>query len=71
MEELLFVSFDNNERKDECGLCVFKRHKNGKIEVLKMEFDEQAKILYKLLTDQSTKADIKSNRLEREVGESE
>ncbi len=49
MEEILFVSFDNNERKDECGLCVFKKHKNGKIEVLKMELDEQAKILYKLL----------------------
>ena len=66
MEEILFVSFDNNERKDECGLCVFKRHENGKIEVLKMELDEQAKILYKLLTDQSTKADIKSDRLEGE-----
>lgn len=69
MEETLFVSFDNNEIKDECGLCVFKRHKNGKIEVLKMELDEQAKILYKLLTDQSIKADIKSDGLESEDAE--
>lgn len=59
MEDLLMVSFDKNDRNNEAGLCVARKHPNGDITVLKMELDEQARILYRLLTDQSVKVEIK------------
>lgn len=59
MEDLLIVSFDKNDRNNEAGLCVVRKHPNGDATILKMELDEQARILYKLLTDQSAKAEIK------------
>ena len=58
MEDLLIVSFDKNDRNSEAGLCVARKHPNGDTTVLKMTLDEQARILYRLLTDQSTKAEI-------------
>lgn len=64
MEDLLIVSFDRNDRDNEAGLCVTRKHPNGDITVLKMALDEQARILYKLLTDQSAKAEIKASRQE-------
>lgn len=60
MEDLLIVSFDKNDRNNEVGLCVARKHPNGNTTVIKMALDEQARILYKLLTDQSTKAEIKA-----------
>lgn len=59
MEDLLMVSFDKNDRNNEAGLCVAREHPSGDTTVLKMELDEQARILYRLLTDQSAKAEIK------------
>ena len=59
MEDLLIVSFDKNDRDNEAGLCVTRKHPNGDITVLKIVLDEQARILHKLLTDQSAKAEIK------------
>ena len=59
MEDLLMVSFVKNDRNNEAGLCVAREHPSGDITVLKMELDEQARILYRLLTDQSAKAEIK------------
>ena len=59
MEDLLMVSFDKNDRNNEVGLCVAREHPSGDITVLKMELDEQARVLYRLLTDQSAKAEIK------------
>lgn len=66
MEDLLIVSFDKNDRNNEAGLCVARKHPNGDTTVIKMALDEQAKILYRLLTDQSAKAEIKA---ESEVSE--
>lgn len=43
---------------DDLGICV-SRVVNGKVSVLKMEIGEQADILYHLLTEQMTKAEIK------------
>lgn len=60
MEETLIVNFDNNVIYNETGLSVIRKRPNGDITVLKMVFGEQAKTLYKLLTDQSTFAEIKS-----------
>ena len=60
MEDLLMVSFDNNDKNNEAGLCVIRKHPNGDTKVLKIVLDEQARILYKLLTDQSAKAEIKA-----------
>ena len=60
MEDLLIVSFDNNDRNNEAGLCVARKKPNGDTTVLKMVLDEQARILYRLLTDQSSKAEIKA-----------
>ena len=58
MSDILTVSFDNG-LKDESALCVTRKY-GEKIIMLKMELGEQADILYRLLTDQMTKAEIKS-----------
>ena len=54
----LTVTFDS--RLDgEAGICV-GRVVNGEVTVLKIELGEQADILYRLLTEQTTKAEIKT-----------
>lgn len=60
MEDLLIVSFDKNDRNNEAGLCVARKHPNGDTAILKIALNEQARILYRLLTDQSAKAEIKT-----------
>ena len=57
ISDVLTVSFDN-EFKDESVLCV-ARKQGEDITIVKMEFGEQANILYHLLTEQMTKAEIK------------
>ena len=57
VSDTLIVAFDS-ALKDEARICIFR--KNGDdIKVLKMELGEQADILYYLLTNQSSKAEIK------------
>lgn len=57
ISDTLTVTFESS-LDYEAGICV-SRVVNGKVVVLKMEFGEQADILYQLLTDQITKAEIK------------
>ena len=52
------MNFDEEGLLDETGICV-SRIVNGKVIVLKMELGEQADILYRLLTEQMAKAEIK------------
>lgn len=56
--DVLMVTFDSSVN-DESGICISKAV-NGKVVVLKMELGEQADILYRLLTEQTTKAAIKA-----------
>ena len=56
--DILTVSFDSG-LKDESALCVTRKCGEKTI-MLKMELGEQADILYHLLTEQMTKAEIKS-----------
>ena len=56
--DILTVSFDSG-LKDESALCVSRKY-GGKTIMLKMELGEQADILYHLLTEQMTKAEIKT-----------
>lgn len=58
ISDTLTVAFDSS-LDDEVGMCV-SRVVNGKIAILKMELGEQADILYRLLTEQMTKAEIKA-----------
>ena len=60
VSDTLTVTFDSS-LDDEAGICV-SRVVNGKVKVLKMELGEQADILYHLLTEQMTKAEIKVER---------
>lgn len=62
--DILTVYFDT-ESKDESALCVSRKYK-GKIIMLKMELGEQADILYHLLTEQMTKAEIKEESKSKE-----
>ena len=55
LSDVLMVTFDHN-LKDGSALCV-ARKSGEKISCLKME---QADILYRLLTEQMTKAEIKT-----------
>ena len=57
ISDVLTVSFDAG-LKDEAALCVARKH-GEKIIMLKMEWGEQADILYHLLTEQMSKAEIK------------
>jgi len=65
ISDTLTVTFDGG-LDDEIGMCV-SRVVNGKFVVLKMELGEQADILYHLLTEQMTKAEIKAES-EEEYG---
>lgn len=58
MIDLLYVSFDKDEKNGETGICIGRKKDDGSHVVLKIELDEQAEILYRLLTEQSTKAAI-------------
>lgn len=58
ISDTLTVTFDRS-LDDEAALCV-SRVVNGKIKVLKIEIGEQADTLYHLLTEQMTKAEIKT-----------
>ena len=58
LSDTLTVTFDGS-LDDEAGICV-SRVTNGKVVVLKVELGEQADILYRLLTDQTAKAKIKT-----------
>lgn len=62
--DILTVSFDSGS-KDESALCVTRKCGEKTI-VLKMELGEQADILYRLLTEQMTKAEIKIESEEEE-----
>lgn len=63
ISDVLTVYFDSG-LKDEAALCV-SRKCGEKIRVLKMELGEQADILYRLLTEQMTKAEIKAESEEK------
>lgn len=56
-ENVLTVTFDRGS-KDDSGLAVARRC-GEKTTILKVELGEQADILYRLLTEQTTKAEIK------------
>lgn len=60
ISDVLTVSFGNG-LEDKSALCVSRRY-GHKIVMLKMELGEQADILYRLLTEQMTKAEIKENK---------
>ena len=65
MADMLTITFDRS-LGDAAGICI-GRVVNGRITVLKMESGEQADILYRLLTEQTTKAEIKSESEEAEA----
>ena len=65
ISDILTVSFDNG-LKDESVLCVTRKYGERTI-MLKMELGEQADILYRLLTEQMTKAEIKTKSKDKEV----
>ena len=56
MNDLLFVSFDKDERRNEIGICIGRKNKDGSHSILKMELDKKADYLYALLTDQEEEA---------------
>lgn len=58
VSDTLIVTFDSS-LDDEAGICI-SRIVNGKAVALKIELGEQADILYHLLTEQMTKAEIKA-----------
>ena len=62
--DILTVTFDSS-LDDESGICV-SRVVHGETIVLKMELGEQADILYRLLTEQTTKAEIKAESEDKE-----
>ena len=62
ISDVLIVSFDNG-LKDESVLCVTRKYGEKTI-MLKMELGEQADILYRLLIEQMTKAEIKAESKE-------
>ena len=60
MTDGLYVFFDRDEKRNETGLTVSRIKNKEVVDIIKMELDEQAEILYRLLTEQMTKAAIAS-----------
>ena len=60
MTDGLYVFFDRDEKRNEVGLTVSRIKNKEVVDIIKMELDEQAEILYRLLTEQMTKAAIVS-----------
>lgn len=57
-EDMLFVGYDKDPmERDLTALCVF-RNSNNKREMLVARMGDNAKKLYRILTDQSCKFDI-------------
>jgi hypothetical protein len=61
VSDVLTVSFDSGLKDESAMLCVARKY-GEKIIMLKMEVGEQANILYHLLTEQTTKAEIKGGK---------
>jgi hypothetical protein len=56
MTDVLFVTYDR-KNNGEVGLCVSRLNDDKKSHtILKMEFDDQATAIYRLLTEQMTKS---------------
>lgn len=58
MQDLLYVSFDYDERMNEKGIVVGRPCKDGSHKILKMLLDDKAEKLYRVLTEQSTDFNI-------------
>jgi hypothetical protein len=55
MTDVLFVTYDK-KNNGEVGLCVSRLNDDKKShKILKMELDDQATAIYRLLTEQTTK----------------
>lgn len=67
MTDLLYISYDKKESNGESGLCVGRVDADGSHSILKMELDKQADILYKLLTDQTAKAEIRAESEDKDA----
>ena len=67
MTDLLYVSFVKDESGlDDTGLCVGRVNADGSHTILKMELDSQAEIIYRILTEQMTKAALIETERESE-----
>jgi len=55
MTDFLYISYDKDEKTNASGICIGRMSKKGITTILKMCLDEEADILYKLLTDQTLK----------------
>lgn len=60
MQDLLYISYDYDEVKNEKGICVGRPNKDGSHTILKMLLDDKAELLYKILTEQTTEFTIKN-----------
>lgn len=60
MQDLLYISYDFDEVKNEKGICVGRQNKDGSYTILKMLLDDKAELLYKILTEQTAEFIIKN-----------
>ena len=58
MTDLLYVTWDYDEKKNEKGICVGRVNKDGSHTILKMLLDDKAERLYKVITEQGTDFEI-------------
>ena len=59
MTDNLFVGYDFDERRNEKGICIRRKNQDGSYTVLKMLLDDEAEKLYRIITEQSLKFEIK------------
>ena len=55
MTDFLYVTYDKDEKRNETGLAVGRKNKDGSHTILKMVLDKEADDLYRLLTRQEVK----------------
>ena len=59
MTDFLVVGYDFDEKKNEKGICVSRQTQDGSYTLLKMLLDDEAEKLYRIITEQSLKFEIK------------
>ena len=59
MTDFLVVGYDFDEKKNEKGICISRQNKDGSYALLKMLLDDEAEKLYRIITEQSLKFEIK------------
>lgn len=65
MTDLLYVSFDKDEKRNETGMYIGRPNEDGSHTILNMLLDKDAELLYKVLTTPNMKLKSKGHWIQQ------